>query len=176
LFNELTEAELIADRVIAQLRPHCERIDIAGSIRRRRPTIGDIEIVCIPKPYQAEPLFASGLATVVNQWPKVLGELPCKYTKRRLPEGINLDLFMVDPKGFGLQLAIRTGSADWCRKVLAPAWVQAGYQSKDGVLRHRVDEDFPDNCDITVSTPTEQGLFDLIGLPWTPPEQREVQP
>ena len=164
----LEQAEEIADRVIAKLRPHCEQVAIAGSIRRRRPTVGDIEIVCIPKPYDATPLFASGLATVVNQWEKVRGELPCKYTQRLLPEGIPLDLFMVDRNGFGLQVAIRTGSAAWSHQVLAKAWVRAGFHSEGGLLRYA--------SGAVVPTPTERALFDRIGLPWTPPEEREVRP
>ena len=168
----LGQAETIAAKVIALLAPHCERIDVAGSVRRKRLTIGDIEIVCIPKPYQAEPLFASGLATVVNHWPKIIGGLPCKYTKRELPEGINLDLFMVERNNFGLQLAIRTGSAAWSHQVLAKGWVRAGFHSKDGLLRRW--DNTGGSFGSVVPTPTERVLFDLIELPWTPPEQREV--
>jgi DNA polymerase/3'-5' exonuclease PolX len=163
----LADAERIAVGVMLQLEPHCEVISLAGSIRRQRPTIGDIEIVCVPRPYGASPLFCSGLATVVNQWEKVRGELPCKYTQRILPEGIRLDLFMVHLDGFGLQRAIRTGSADWCRTVLAPAWVRAGYHSEGGLLR-RADG-------TVVPVPTEPELFRLIGLPWVHPWDREVQ-
>jgi DNA polymerase/3'-5' exonuclease PolX len=77
-----------------------------------------------------------------------------------------LDLFMPDPAGFGLQLAIRTGSADWCKRVLAPAWIRAGYRSEDGLLR-RADGSI-------VPTPDEPGLFRLIGLEWVEPKHREV--
>ncbi len=162
----LAQALDIAGGLIQQLEPHCEVIGLAGSIRRQRPTIGDIEIVCVPKPYDASPLFASGLATVVNQWPKVRGELPCRYTQRLLPEGIPLDLFMVHPDGYGLQRAIRTGSADWCRTVLAPTWVRAGFHSEGGLLR-RADGS-------VVPTRTEPELFGLIGLRWVEPQDREV--
>jgi DNA polymerase/3'-5' exonuclease PolX len=89
---------------------------------------------------------------------------------------MKIDLFMPDPRGFGLQLAIRTGSADWCRQVLAPAWVRAGYRSEEGVLCLRVDEDWPDNWDTTAATPDERSLFDLIGLNWVEPVDREVNP
>jgi DNA polymerase/3'-5' exonuclease PolX len=168
---QLAEAEHIAVEVMLQLEPHCEVISLAGSIRRQRPTIGDVEIVCVPKPYEASPLFCSGIATVVNQWEKVRGELPCKYTQRRLPGlpgmGIKLDLFMVHLDGYGLQCAIRTGSADWCRTVLAPAWVRAGYHSEGGLLR-RADG-------TVVPVRTEPELFHLIGLPWVHPREREVQ-
>jgi DNA polymerase/3'-5' exonuclease PolX len=158
----------IAMDVYWQLHPHCEIISCAGSIRRERPTIGDIEIVCVPRPYEASPLFASGLATVVNQWPKVRGELPCRYTQRMLPEGIPLDLFMVHPDGYGLQLAIRTGSAEWSRQVLARAWVRAGYRSEGGLLRRQDGS--------VVPCRTEGELFDRIGLKWVHPREREVNP
>lgn len=158
----------IAARVVAELRPHCERIEVAGSLRRQRQTIGDIEIVCIPNPYEATPLFRSGIALVVEQWEKVKGELPCRYTQRVLPEGIKLDLFMPDPRGWGLQLAIRTGSAEWAHHVLAAGWVKAGFHSKEGLLR--------DYAGRVVPTPSERALFDLIGLPWVAPEEREWRP
>ncbi len=164
----LAQAQYIAVGVMQQLEPHCEVISLAGSIRRDRPTIGDIEIVCVPRPYDASPLFCSGIATVVNQWEKIRGELPCRYTQRILPEGIKLDLFMVHPDGYGLQRAIRTGSAGWCRTVLAPAWVRAGYHSEGGLLRHA------DGSVVPVRTESE--LFRLIGLPWVHPRDREVQP
>ena len=162
----LAEAEDIAVGVMLQLEPHCEVISLAGSLRRQRPTIGDIEIVCVPRPYDASPLFCSGLATVVNQWEKVKGELPCRYTQRILPEGIKLDLFMVEADGYGLQRAIRTGSADWSRQVLARAWVRAGYHSEGGLLR-RADGS-------VVPVRTEPDLFHLIGLPWVHPRDREM--
>jgi DNA polymerase/3'-5' exonuclease PolX len=164
----LAQAEAIAVGAMEQLDPHCEVISLAGSLRRQRPTIGDIEIVCVPKPYDASPLFASGIATVVNQWEKVRGELPCRYTQRILPEGIKLDLFMVEADGYGLQRAIRTGSADWSHQVLARAWVRAGYHSEGGLLR-RADGS-------VVPVRTEPQLFQLIGLPWVHPRDREVKP
>jgi DNA polymerase/3'-5' exonuclease PolX len=151
-----------------KLHPHCEIISCAGSLRRERPTIGDVEIVCVPRAYEASPLFASGLATVVNEWPKVKGELPCRYTQRMLPDGIPLDLFMVHPDGYGLQLAIRTGSAEWSHQVLARAWVRAGYHSKGGLLRRQDGS--------VVPCRTEGELFDRIGLKWVDPREREVKP
>jgi DNA polymerase/3'-5' exonuclease PolX len=164
----LAEAIRIAEEARSALAPHCDQIDICGSIRRRRPTVGDVEIVCVPLPYQHEPLFADGIAPVVAQWPKVRGELPCRYTQRILPSGMKLDLFMVDPDGYGLQFAIRTGSARWSHEVLARQWVRAGYRSEGGLLRDRWGR--------VVPCRTERELFDLIGLDWVEPAEREVQP
>ena len=171
----LAQAQNIAVGVLLQLEPHCKVISFAGSIRRERPTIGDIEIVCVPKAYEATPLFANGLATVVNQWPKVRGELPCRYTQRILPEGIPLDLFMVHADGYGLQRAIRTGSADWCRLVLAPAWVRAGYRSEGGLLRRVDNTGGVYALGSVVPCRTESELFARIGLRYVHPRDREVQ-
>lgn len=71
----LSEALKIAEAVLKELGPHCERIAIAGSVRRRKPEVKDIEIVAIPKPYETG-LFESGIATVVNKWKPNKGQLP----------------------------------------------------------------------------------------------------
>lgn len=75
------DAHLKATHVKSLLEPHCHRIAIAGSIRRKRPVCNDIEIVAIPRPYNVG-LFSSGIATVVNNWEKVKGG-NAKSKKRR---------------------------------------------------------------------------------------------
>jgi hypothetical protein len=42
-------ATLYAQQIVTWLTPFCERIEIAGSIRRQRPIVNDIDLVCIPK-------------------------------------------------------------------------------------------------------------------------------
>ena len=159
----LEEAERIAEGVRAELLPHCERCEIAGSIRRRRPSVGDIEIVAIPKPYEVD-LFASGVAAVCDQWPSVKGRFPCKYTQRVLPDGILLDLFLACPNNWGLIFAIRTGSARFAHKVLACGWSRAGYNADGGMLYHR---------GVEVPTFEEAAVFAHAGVAWVPPEGRE---
>lgn len=160
----LQQAQRIAERIKSELAPHCDRIEIAGSIRRKKPEVKDIEIVCIPKPYETG-LFASGIAKVVDQWQKVKGDLPCKYTQRILPDGIKLDMFFAEPENWGLIYAIRTGSAEYSHKVLAAGWVKQGYQSRDGYLWHGRDKY---NCR------EETDLYNRIGLTWIEPEFRNV--
>jgi DNA polymerase/3'-5' exonuclease PolX len=158
------EAYKVALEVLEQLKPHCERIEIAGSIRRKKAEVGDIEIVAIPKPYKTG-LFQSGIATVVDQWKKVKGELPCKYTQRVLPAGIKLDLFFAEEGNWGLVFALRTGSAEYSHKVLANGWVRQGFKSDGGYLfrdgeKHEVRE--------------EKDLFKLVGVPYVEPESRNL--
>jgi DNA polymerase/3'-5' exonuclease PolX len=154
----------MAKKYKAILEPHCKRIEIAGSIRRKKAKVGDIELVAIPKPYDTG-LFESGIATVVNQWQKVKGELPCKYTQRILPEGIKLDLFFAVPENWGLIFAIRTGSAEFSHKVLATNWVKLGYRSKDGYLHINNHKIF---------IPEEKDLFDILRIKFVEPKDREI--
>lgn len=156
------EAIVIAEQVKEELAPHCERIEIAGSIRRKKPEVKDIEIVAIPKPYDIG-LFESGIATVVKKWPKLKGELPCKYTQRMLPEGIKLDLFFAEQDNWGNIFAMRTGSKEYSHLELASRWSSMGYKSIDGYLNK-------DNKKITVRE--EEDLFKLLRMPYVEPENR----
>lgn len=161
---EYSEAHKIAVEVKSMLAPHCERIEIAGSIRRKKPEVKDIEIVAIPKPYDTG-LFENGIATIINGWEKVKGELPCKYTQRILPSGIKLDIFFATPENWGLIYAIRTGSSDYSHKVLATGWVKRGYKSEGGMLMSN---------GRPVIIREEEDLFDIIGVPFVSPEKRNV--
>ena len=153
----------IAEKTKALLAPYCERIEIAGSIRRKKPEVKDIEVVAIPKPYDIG-LFESGIATVVKQWKKVKGELPCKYTQRILPEGIKLDLFFAEPDNWGNIYAMRTGSAEYSHLVLASRWSSKGYKSDGGYL-------YKDGERIAVRE--EEDLFKLLDMPYVEPEERD---
>lgn len=152
----------IAEKIKAELAPYCERIEIAGSIRRKKPEVKDIEIVAIPKPYDIG-LFESGITPFVNQWPKVRGELPCKYTQRILPDGIALDLFFAEKENWGLIYAMRTGSADYSHRVSGNAWVRQGYRSVEGYLCSNGKR---------IAVPEEEDLFKLIGVNYVEPEKR----
>jgi len=54
----LADAERLAAEVVDLLDPVCERIEIAGSIRRRVEMVGDIEIVVMPRPYEVNGRFS----------------------------------------------------------------------------------------------------------------------
>ena len=152
----LNEAKTIAEKYLNLLKPYCSRIEIAGSIRREKPEVGDIELIVIVKDIK-------GFSKEVNKLEKVKGEPTGKYTQRILPEGIKLDLFIANKRNWGLIFAIRTGSAEFSHKVLARGWVKAGYKSINGMLTK-------DGKEIEVRE--EKDLFNLIGIPYVEPELR----
>lgn len=161
------EAYTISLKLLGELKPHCFRCEIAGSVRREKPEVKDIEIVAIPKPYDTG-LFESGIAIVINRFEKVKGELQygkCKYTQRILPEGIKLDLFIADENNWGLIFAIRTGSPEYSHRVLATGWCKKGYNSVDGMLK---------KDDKLYAMKEEKDVFDLIGISFVEPKFRNI--
>jgi DNA polymerase (family 10) len=158
----------IANQLVAELKPHCERIEIAGSLRRKKKEVGDIELVLIPKPYEIG-LFCSGIAMVLGQYKNVKGQLnygACKYTQRIHTSGMKIDIFMPTKNNWGNILAIRTGSDGFSFGVLAYGWKKAGFTSVDGYLTKDGMQYF---------APEEEDFFRLCGVAWRPPEQREVE-
>jgi len=166
----LSNAKKIAARYKALLKPHCERIEIAGSIRRECVVVSDIELVLIPKKIivpdglfdfeQARhPLFVE----CVNSLKKIKGDPSGKYTQRLLPEGIKLDIFIATPNNWGLIYAIRTGPAQFSHKVLGRGWRRKGLKSESGMLTDGL---------LRIPVHEERELFDLIGVRYIAPQHR----
>ena len=168
----LSDAKVKAKKIVAQLAPYCDRIEIAGSIRRQKPVVGDIEIVCIPiieeVPYglfETQWVRVDGFINTINAWEKVKGDPENgKYTQR-IVDGEKVDIFIARPENWGLIFAIRTGSADYSHHVLAAGWKKAGYISHDGMICT-----FPHRKPIPVRE--EQDLYDLIKVKWLDPAYR----
>lgn len=162
--HKYEDAIVIANQILEELEPHCYRSKIAGSLRRRRPEVKDIDIVCIPKPYNFG-LLESGIATVVNQWPMVKGKMDtkCKQTQRELPQGIMLDLWMVSPENWGYMYALKTGSQRFNMFKILPGYKRMGYESIDGFLYRNGK---------MVPVYEEEDLFEYCGLRYVQPWNR----
>ncbi|WP_286755479.1 hypothetical protein [Roseivirga sp. UBA838] len=160
----LSYARGLAEKIKQELASHCERIEIAGSIRRQKPMVKDIEIVAIPKPFDTG-IFSTGIATVVNQWRCIKGELTpnSKYTQRMLPEAVRLDLFLCTPQNWGWIFALRTGSDDFNQFILLRKIREAGYTAEDGYI-------CMNGSPIWVKEETD--FFERIKMDFVPPEQR----
>jgi DNA polymerase/3'-5' exonuclease PolX len=158
---ELKYAENIARKCVSLLSPFCDRIEVAGSIRRQKQVVNDIEIVSIPSSR-----YLRQYVEIVNSWYKVIGKAYAKYTRRKLENGIYLDLFHASPQNWGLIFAIRTGSAKFSQYVLANGWVKKGYHSSGGILI-----DLDGRAKFIYE---EEDLFKLIGIPYIEPYLRDT--
>jgi DNA polymerase (family 10) len=158
----LAEARPLARQLVAQLRESgvpIARIEVAGSIRRGRSTIGDMDILCTsPDPAQVINFFV-GLPLVGE----VVSHGGNKSTVR-LRNGLQVDLMVLPPEHFGALLHHFTGAREH------------NIQMRDRALNRglRLNEygfDRPDGTRILCAH--EEDVFATLGLPWIPPELRE---
>lgn len=150
-FMQLKKAADIAVSICEQLQPFTERINIAGSIRRQKPEVKDIEIVCLPGyiSQQKGDLFGTKEVMVIHpKFVEMVGRLgeaikgtpTGRYMQIELCFfGINLDLFMPDRDDYYRQYAIRTGSADYAARTIAAGWKKKGWCGSDKGLRLQKD-------------------------------------
>lgn len=174
----LDQAQEIADRYRDELLPYCERLEIAGSIRRKKPMVGDIEMVAIPKfetwghDLLGNPTLHNALEEEVSYKFRNNGLVFTKsgprYKQIQLQEGINLDLFIVlPPAQWGVIFLLRTGPEVFSKMAVTQRNKGGHLPSyclvKDGQV-FRYGELFP--------TPEEDDYLELLGLPGLKPEAR----
>lgn len=186
----------VAIQIGEQLMPLCDRVNIAGSIRRGKAEVKDIELIVQPSrvlipstelfapPVQAvRPAFT---ATVASLGQVIKGKSDGRYMQIALHQGVNLDLFMPDPVDYYRQYAIRTGSAEYSQYVIAGGWKSKGWCGSDHGLRLQSD------CQERISGgkkswlcvnpngerppvfESEEHFFDFIGVPWIHPKLRNL--
>lgn len=154
-------AESLRDQVSAL--PQVQRIEIAGSLRRGRETIGDIDLLVATD--EGAPVHAHFCA--LPEVRDVLGSGDTK-TSIRLRNGIQVDLRTVRPEIFGSALHYFTGSKEHHIAMRTRAKRMGMKISEYGVFR---DEDL----DEPVASATEEDVFAALGLDYIPPELRENQ-
>ena len=100
---DLERAKAIATEVITKLAPYCQRIEVAGSVRRRKPFPADIDFVLIPSDLWNLSQQVKGLGSVIMSGDKL---------KRINHNGIQVDLYYATPDTWATLLLIRTGSKE----------------------------------------------------------------
>jgi DNA polymerase/3'-5' exonuclease PolX len=189
------KAKAIAARFVTEISPYCERIVVAGSIRRGAETVGDIEIVAVPKVEEVDlsrTLFDEVLTEPtdmlqVRLWDLLgAGRIERRVTNghsawgpryRRLSfEGAPIDLFSCERERFGLILAIRTGPALYSQQLVTTkgsrtreggriGLCSSNRRVRDGWLTDRVSGQ-------RIETPNEIDFYREIGQPFVAPKGR----
>ncbi|WP_316743696.1 DNA polymerase/3'-5' exonuclease PolX [Streptomyces sp. MK7] len=152
----------LADDVVAELSrvTGCRRCTYAGSLRRFRETIGDIDVLAAatrPKP----------LMRVLTELPYVSeviahGE---KKTSIRTTKGLSVDLRVVPPDSWGAALQYFTGSKAHNIRTRELAVHQKLKLSEYGLFDAESDE--------KIVSETEEEVYARLGLPWIHPALRE---
>jgi len=156
---ELEFAKKLAAELMAELTPCTTKIEVVGSVRRQRPTVNDIDLVLIPK--------NQGLLDTK------LRELGCRFggpkIRRLVYKGALVDIYIATPETWATLLLIRTGSTRHnvylCKSARARGWqLKADGQ---GLF------DYSGGLGKRVAGESEEEIFQALGLPYVPPEERE---
>jgi DNA polymerase (family 10) len=156
----LAEAEYIAQALAGYLRgvDGVKRLEVAGSFRRRKETVGDLDIVVTAK--RGSPVMDRFVD--YDEVEEVVSRGGTRSTVR-LRSGMQVDLRVVPEVGFGAALIYFTGSKAHgirLRKIaLDRGWKLNEYGVFDG--------------DERIAGRTEEDVYERLGLDWMPPELRE---
>lgn len=173
----------VAKDIQAMLSPSCNRIAIAGSLRRGKPWVGDIEILFVPKmSTRPDGLFDQRIVSVADE---VLEQLlrDGVFSKRPNKNGIfawgqsnklavhvasriPVDFFSTTEEKWWVSLVIRTGGKD-TNLMLTNGAIKRNctlHAYGSGITNLRTGE-----LEDAVS---EQDVFDMCGVPYAEPEQR----
>jgi DNA polymerase/3'-5' exonuclease PolX len=183
---EYAKAYMVAEQLAQRLERSCEKLQIAGSLRRRAKVVHDIEIVCVPVLEELHDLLGethalrSRLDDTLDELieERVLRSFPgAKHGPRMKqfavqPLGIKVDLFIVlPPAQWGTILAIRTGPAHYSHWLVSRRDIGGGLPNhlrvKDGAVMTLYGSN-------VIETPTEESFFALLGMDKMPePELRQ---
>jgi DNA polymerase (family 10) len=158
----LSQALATAEALIVALRqavPGLAEIAYTGSLRRARPTIGDIDLLAAADHTAA----VTSAFTALPQVARVLGAGDAKASVL-IQSGLRVDLLVVEPRRWGSALQHFTGSKEHnvhFRSIVKErgfTFSEQGYAAADGSL---------------AECATEHEVYAFVGLPWIPPELRE---
>lgn len=178
-------ADEIAAKLLKIFEPACERIEIAGSLRRRKPEVGDLEFVAIPRYISGGQIDLFGNSERVSLLDRRVqkavslslleviknGEKYKQFIhKRPTGELVGIDLFITTVEQWGYIFALRTGSAEFNAK-----WNTQ--RNKGGLLpsQFRFEGGWLMCGDEKIPTPDEKEFFALIEIPWIEPSQRSAE-
>lgn len=164
------DAETVVDALLRHMdgEPAIQQMEIAGSFRRGRETIGDLDLL----------VDATDVSVAMDRFGafvQVQETLARGETKMavRLVSGLQVDLRVVPAESFGAALQYFTGSKDHNVVVRSRA-KQRGLKVSDwGVFR--VEEANGAAKETYLAGRTEEEVYAAVGLPWFPPEMREAR-
>lgn len=151
-----------AEQLLEELRKKApiDKLEVAGSIRRKKDTIGDIDILATsPDSRKAMETFTA--------LPQVLQIIVKGATKSsvRLKEGIQVDIRIVEERSWGAALNYFTGSKEH-NIALRKIAISKGYKLSEYGL-------FSKKTGKYLAGRDEQGLYKKLGLPYIEPELRQ---
>jgi len=175
--RQASQRQLLGDALPRgeEIRSHLSAVDavtrceLAGSIRRFRPTIGDVDVLAASDDPEA-------VVDAFTDWRETATVIEAGTSKASLRvEGVRVDLRVVDPEEFGAALQYFTGSKDHNVALRNRAIDRELKMNEYGVfdVSGVDDPDAGQRVGERVAGKTEEGMYEALSLPWLPPELRE---
>ncbi|HEC75788.1 MAG TPA: DNA polymerase/3'-5' exonuclease PolX [Thermoplasmatales archaeon] len=144
--------------IIDEIKPYVRKVDLAGSIRRRKETIGDIDILAVSNNVEK----VMNVFTEMKRVEKVLAKGTTKSSVR-LKSGVQVDLRVVEKESFGSALQYFTGSKEHNVELRKIA-IKNGYKLNEYGLFKGEER---------IAGEDEEDVYKALGMQWIPPELRE---
>ena len=162
---KLLEASQIAVELVSKLIPYCDKIEVAGSIRRGKGEVRDIDIVAIPNEEKMLDRGFFGIHHVIGSLSETAPHGGAAYIAFSYHRA-SVDLYLADASSWGTLLLIRTGSKEHNINLCTMA-------RDRGWHLHASGEGLFDGSNRRIAGDTEAGIFAALGLPFIPPGRRE---
>jgi DNA polymerase (family 10) len=163
-----------ADQLAQSLRRHLgtaagvERLELAGSYRRGKDTVGDLDVLVVA----ADPVAVMDRFATFPALSSVIGRGDTKMSVRT-GENFQVDLRVVPARSFGAALQYFTGSKEH-NVVLRGRAKQQGLKINEyGVFRVADSSGDSEEAGAYIAGEAEEDVYRALGLPWIPPELRE---
>ena len=169
---KLSDADQYVTPLVVHMREldAVQRLEVAGSYRRRRETVGDIDLLAIA----TEPQRVIEHFTTYRDVRKIelAGDTKCTVI---LTSGIQVDLRILPPESYGAALQYFTGSKEYNVRFRKRAVARGIRVSEYGVFRTDSNAEEPSDplAGEYLAGREEEDVYEALGLPWIPPELRE---
>lgn len=187
----LNQAQPLAEKIADDLRPVCERVEIAGSVRRQRADVGDLELVAIPKFSKSLLPDVPGVSLLDMHLVALCGqgrlqratatpieELLIKpfYIPALMRGGVffKLEINVATEDNWPVLLAIKTGPAEFSHRLVAHSdnsirgFLPRGWEIRDGWQVWQPNGDGMKR----VWFESERDFIETFCGAWIPPEKR----
>lgn len=176
----LDAADEVARKLVDLLQdlPGVEKVTPAGSLRRGRETVGDLDLLITGK-FASNEAQRGRVVDSILKFPGILEVLAKGENKVsfKLRSGLQVDVRLLPPEAFGAALQYFTGSKNHSVSLRQRA-LKMGYTLSEYGLA-RIDGDKTAGgktvAGKTVASKTEEDIYKKLGLPFIPPELREDQ-
>jgi DNA polymerase/3'-5' exonuclease PolX len=174
------QAIKVAEQLVAQIKPSCERIEIVGSLRRRRSHVNDVDIIAIPAFSTGEAQTLFGVPVQQNLLDIRLSDLCARngFTlqtngpkiKRLLKHGngasVPIDIYLANESTWWTLKLIRTGSRSHNIELARRAIRKHMVLKADGTGLLTAGGNI-------ILIDSEEAIFHHLGLPFREPEERD---